>query len=134
MVAEPVNEELSAAEDLEQGLVVVIEEVEAAIAMVALLTRSEILVLSSPGGIVDGGEKVDVVIVRGARSPSADDTAGLPNLLTSWPRLRRGSPYAVGLIARKQIWKSGETHPFSVSRGGEPYDEGVILFSRVRVT
>lgn len=35
-VAEPVNEELAAAEDLEQGLVVVIEEVEAAIAMVTL--------------------------------------------------------------------------------------------------
>jgi hypothetical protein len=39
-VAEAVDEELASTEDFEEGLVVVVEEVEAAVAMLALLKRS----------------------------------------------------------------------------------------------
>jgi hypothetical protein len=54
--------------------------------------------------------------------------------LRSMPVIALGSPYAVGFIAEKQEFgKAAKLTPFPVRRGGEPYDEGVILFSRVRV-
>jgi hypothetical protein len=64
-ITEALNEELATAQNLEQGLVLVVEEVEAAVAMVALFYgvgdfRER---FDAWGGIVDGGEELDVAVV-----------------------------------------------------------------------
>src|ERR1043165_1340758 len=64
-VAKAVDEELAATEDLEQRLIVIVEEVEAAIVMLALFDRVGDLRqrLDARSGIIDRGEELDVAVV-----------------------------------------------------------------------
>jgi hypothetical protein len=64
-VAEAVDEELATAEHLEKRLILIVEEVEAAIAVLAFFDRIGDLRerLDAGSGIVDGLEKVDVAVI-----------------------------------------------------------------------
>jgi hypothetical protein len=64
-VAEALDEELSAAEHLEKRLIIVVEEVEAAIAVLAFFDGVGDLRerLEARCGIVDGREELDVAVV-----------------------------------------------------------------------
>lgn len=64
-VAEAVDEELAATENLEERLILIVEQVEAAIAMLAFFdrVRDSGQGLDAWSGIVDSQEEVDVSVI-----------------------------------------------------------------------